>query len=407
MLLSRRHVLLLPAAAAGCKRNHSSKRDLRPADLRSQSWSEVEARARGTGVSFGMWGGDQERNRLFRGSVAETLKKRFDVALTIVPFSDTVEAVNKLIDEKAVKSERKGSLDVLWINGENFRLAKEARVLWGPFGSALPNNNLYPATARARDFGTEIDDFEAPWQRAHFVFAYDSARLKQVPRSVPELLTWIRTHPGRFTHVPPPDFNGSAFVRHCLVHFAEGASMDRFDESLYSRASAKALAALRNASSFFWRQGETYPSTGRELDRLFANQEVDFSMSYGPAFASVRIERGEFPATTRTFVLQPGTLGNYNYLAIPFNSPNPSGALTTINYLQSFESAVEFSRVLKTSFPLDLQLLTASQREEVERLPRGVATLSDQELSAHFLPEPHAEYLTRFEKDWREQVLRR
>ena len=42
--------------------------------------------------------------------------------------------------------------------------------------------------------------------------------------------------------------------------------------------------------------------TLRELNRLSANGEVDFSMSYGPSFASVAIERGEFPPPPARFV---------------------------------------------------------------------------------------------------------
>ena len=58
-------------------------------------------------------------------------------------------------------------------------------------------------------------------------------------------------------------------------------------------------------------------------------------MSYGPSFASERIARGEYPATARTFVFDEGTIGNYSYLAVPFNADNPAGALVVINHLMS------------------------------------------------------------------------
>jgi putative spermidine/putrescine transport system substrate-binding protein len=130
-------------------------------------------------------------------------------------------------------------------------------------------------------------------------------------------------------------------------------------------------------------------------------------MSYGPSFASERIARGEYPPTVRTFVFDEGTVGNYSFLAIPFNAPNTAGALVAINYLMSPSHAIEKSRALGSVFPIPLDRLTADERAAVEALPRGPATLPDAVLAEHLVPEADAEYLDRFERDWRERVLRR
>ena len=58
-------------------------------------------------------------------------------------------------------------------------------------------------------------------------------------------------------------------------------------------------------------------------------------MNYSPTFASEKIARGEFPATVRTFVLEEGTTANYSFLAVPFNAPNPAGAIAVINTFMS------------------------------------------------------------------------
>src|SRR5262249_40820001 len=156
---------------------------------------------------------------------------------------------------------------------------------------------------------------------------------------------------------------------------------------------------------YLWRRGETYPATLKELNRLFANQEVDFAMSYGPNFAAVGVGRGEFPPTTRTFLLEEGTIGNYNFLALPFNASNVRGALITINQLNSFDQLMDMSRSLGNPFPLKLSTLTAAQRASVEALPLDPAALPIADLESHFMPEPDAEYLTRLEKEWQMKVL--
>lgn len=393
-------LLLLALSACQSSSNHRSR-------AVSERWEDVVAQARGTEVAFAMWAGDEVRNQLFRNQISGHLRQQFGITLRIVPLGDTAEAVNKWLNEKAAGKGEGGSIDFVWINGENFRTAKQGGVLWGPFAERLPNIKLYDPSVRERDMGTAIDGFEAPWQKAQFVFAYDSARFTTPPTSVPALQMWIKAHPGRFTYIAPPDFTGSAFVRHLLLHFGarDPKFFTGFDEDLYLRASSQAIRYLNEIKPYLWRRGETYPPSLKELNRLFANSEVDFAMSYAPAFASVRMAHGEFPATARTFVLDDGTIGNYSFLAIPFNANNPAGALVAINELMSFELMMTLSTGLNELYPHRLEALSKQQRERVAALPRGVATLPLEVLEKHFLPEPDAEYLNRFEKDWRAKVL--
>jgi putative spermidine/putrescine transport system substrate-binding protein len=323
-----------------------------------------------------MWAGDEARNRYFETVVGPQLSARHGLELRIVPYGHTSEVVSKLITEKGAGKTTGGSVDVVWINGENFRAAKQAGVLWGPI--AMPR--LYPPEAYKKDFGTPIEGLETPWQSAQFVMAWDTARFAEPPRTLDGLLAWVKAHPGRFTYPAPPDFSGSVFTRHFLL--AKG-----FDAG---------LAALREMKSYLWKQGETYPATIAELDRLFANHEIDFAMSYGPSFASERIARGTFPDTVRTFVFDSGAIGNFNYLAIPFNASDRQAALTLIGDLTSRERLLDMARQLGHTFP---------HAGPDPGLPRGLATLPPALLREKFLPEPDADVLVRFEQAWRQRVL--
>jgi putative spermidine/putrescine transport system substrate-binding protein len=378
-------------------------------------WEEIVADASGGEVNFAMWSGDEARNSYYQNSVAATVKQRYGITLRFLPTSDVADVVNKLLNEKAAGKNAGGTIDLVWINGENFRTAQEGRVLWGPFAEALPNIKHFAQDARRRDFGTPIDGYEAPYMRAQFVIAYDTARVPEPPRSIEKLREWIKSHPGRFTYLAPPDFTGSAFIRHILLHFMsqqeragerESGRRESFDEQRYRSAAEATVAYLNEIKPFLWRGGETYPASPKEADRLFANSEIDFTMSYGPSFASERIARGEYPATTRTFVFAEGTIGNYSYLAIPFNAANPGAALVVINHLMSPAHALDQGRALGSLFPLLLDNLTPEERFAVDALPLGAATLPAAELAKHQLSELDARCLERLEKDWREKVLR-
>jgi putative spermidine/putrescine transport system substrate-binding protein len=378
-------------------------------DLARMTWSEVTSRARGTTVHYAMWTGDETRNRFYQGSVAGTLRQDLGITLTIVPLADTSDLVSKLVTEKAAGL-RRGSVDLVWINGANFRTAKQAGILWGPFVQALPNLQHFDPVAIRYDFGTTTDGLEAPYEQAQFVFAYDSARIADPPASFAALLDWIREHPGRFTYPAIPDFTGSSFTRHFLLHSgkaAPSAFAEAFDADLYERASPPTIEMLRAMKPYLWRKGDTFPATLAELDRMFVNGEIDFSMNYSPTFASDKIARGEFPATVRTFVPKEGTISDYSFLAIPFNAPNPAGALTVINTFMSPSHAIARARAMGGLFPLRSEHLSAAERDAVEALPRGAATLPLSELATHRIRDAHAEYVDRFEKDWRTEVLQR
>jgi putative spermidine/putrescine transport system substrate-binding protein len=379
------------------------------ADLARMNWSDVIERAHGTTVRYAMWAGDESRNRFYQGAVTDWLRRDLEIGLEIVPLGDTSDLVSKLVTEKAAGLAR-GSIDLVWINGANFRTAKQARVLWGPFVQALPNLRHFDPVATRRDFGTTTDGLEAPYEQAQFVLAYDSARLAAPPASFADLRTWIHDHPGRFTYPVIPDFTGSSFVRHFLLHSGAGppsSFVDHFDADLYTRASKPVLELLHEMKPYLWRKGETFPATLAELDRLFVNGEIDFSMNYSPTFASDRIMRGEFPPTVRTFVPAEGTIADYSFLAIPFNAPNPAGALAVINAFMSPAHAIMRVRAMGGLFPMRPDHLSAPERDEVEALPRGVATLPLTALASRRIQDASAEYVDRFERDWRTEVLQR
>ena len=153
--------------AIGCGRSDTS--DTFPAaDLAHMTWSEVISRARGTTVRYAMWAGDEARNRFYQGPATDALRQDLDIMLTIVPLGDTSDLVGKLVTEKAAGL-RRGSVDLVWINGANFRTAKQAGVLWGPFVQALPNLQHFDPVAIQHDFGTSTDGLEAPYEQAQLV----------------------------------------------------------------------------------------------------------------------------------------------------------------------------------------------------------------------------------------------
>lgn len=375
-------------------------------------WDEVVKTARGQTVDWYMWGGSPAVNKYVNGFLAEKLKEKYSITLRQVPVKDIAEVVSKLVVEKQAGKLSGGNVDLMWINGENFRTCKSGNLLYGPFAEALPNikyvNRKNPTVAN--DFGTPVDNMESPWGSAQMVMIYDSARISQPPRSIPALIDWIHSNPGRFAYPAPPDFTGSAFIRHFFYNAA--GSVDKwqgdYTEDELQQAADATYRQLLDLKPFLWRQGTTYPESPVRMNTLFADGMIDFSFSYHQGEASRNILDGLFPESVRTYVFEEGTIGNTHFVAIPYNAGDKAAAMVVANYLLSPEAQLEKANPqVWGDFPvLTPERLPQEWQEKFRALPRGKATLSESRLQSRQLPEPPSKILIHLEKGWEKHVLK-
>lgn len=376
------------------------------------SWDEAVKISRGQTVDWYMWGGSPAVNRYVNGYLAPELKKIYDIQLRQVPVKDIAEVVSKLIVERQAGKLSDGSVDLLWINGENFRTCKQYNLLYGPFADTLPNQRFVDWTKPTvkNDFGTPVNGIESPWGSAQMVMIYDAARTPEPPKSIPALIAWIKAHPGRFTYPAPPDFTGSVLVRH-FFYYAAG-TVDNWQRDYakgdFVQAAQATYALLRDLKSSLWRNGDTYPESPVKMNTLFADGQIDFSFSYHQGEASRNILDGIFPETVRTFVFDEGTITNTHFVAIPYNAKDKAAAMVVANFLLSPEAQLEKAiPEVWGDFPaISPAQLPALWQEKFSVLPKGKATLGDAELQAHQLPEPPSRILVELEKGWVEHVLK-
>ena len=146
--------------------------------LIGKSWEEITAAAKGGEVNWFLWGGSDSINQYVTEYIGGILKDQYDITLNRVGLSDTVEAVNIVLGEKEAGVTDKGSVDMIWINGENFRTMKQGELAYCGYTETLPNNKLvnWDNPAIANDFGVPVEGCEVPWSTAQFAFAYDTAR---------------------------------------------------------------------------------------------------------------------------------------------------------------------------------------------------------------------------------------
>ncbi|SIO17541.1 ABC transporter substrate-binding protein [Halodesulfovibrio marinisediminis] len=378
--------------------------------VKDSSWEEHVALAKGSTVRFYMYGGMNNVNDWIDNVVTPAVKEQYGVTIERVPMSAPV-FMNKMLAEKSA-GKAKGSIDLLWINGENFKNARKTDLLEGPVTQLLPNFKAYVNPDEAStDFGYPVEGYEAPYGRAQFVFEYDSVRTPKPPISFAALKEWVKENPGRFTYPSPPDFTGSAFIRQAFYAVTGGHTqyLGGFDQALYDANAPKLWAYLNEIAPYLWQEGRAYPKDPAFQATLFSRGEIDMMMAYHPTHAQNRILDGTYPESVRTFVMNEGSIYNTHFTAIPKNASNKSGALVVMNYLISPEAQLsKFSPKVWGDFPvLDMNKLPTDTAAQFAAVNLGVATLKPAELNAVAVPEIPSEWLEVLEKGWEKHVLKK
>ncbi|PKM38166.1 MAG: ABC transporter substrate-binding protein [Gammaproteobacteria bacterium HGW-Gammaproteobacteria-10] len=395
-------LFLLGLLLTGCTPEQTPDKAL--ADL---TWPQIEQRARSQTVQLRMWRGNPNINRYMDGYVTVALKQHYGIDLRISSGQGN-DLVAQLMAEIEAGSQT-SQVDMMWINGETFYQLRRIDALYGPFTGRLPNiaavdlDNPFINT----DFQQPVAGFEIPWGNVQLAHIYDAARTPEPPRTLDALAAWVKAHPGRFTF--DTGFTGMTFLKGLLYALAEQpqALHGAFDEAVYQRLSAKLWAYLHGLQPYLWRQGQTFPSSVAELQQLFVNGEVDFSMSNNDAEVELQIRNGVFPATARAYVFDSGSIQNSHYLGITRHSGHLAAALVVGNFLLSPEAQLEKMKleVWGDGTILDINRLPEQWRKQFLALPTREHAPPRAELQAKALLEPAPEYMIRLFEDFRREML--
>lgn len=375
-----------------------------------KDWESILESSKGTTVNFYGWGGSQIVNDWLDGYVTKTLKDEYDITLNRVPMNID-DILNKLLGEKQINAEE-GTVDIVWINGENFYTAKTNDLLLGSFTNKLPNFNKYidkDSPEVKYDFGFSVDGYEAPYGKAQFVMIYDKARLDKAPNGHDALLEMVKNNPGKFTYPAPPDFTGSAFIRNIIYDIV---GHERFidmeaDKAKIAAEIEPAIEFLRDIKPYLWKEGKTYPATNAQLDNMFADNEVFMTMSYNPNHVAGKIATGEFPESSNNAIFDRGTIGNTHFLTIPYNAPNKAGALAVINFILSVDAqSSKYDPKNWGDLPvLDNTKFNEEEKRIFENIKLGRGTLPQSILSEHRVPEMPADLVPIIEEIWQENIV--
>jgi putative thiamine transport system substrate-binding protein len=379
------------------------------ADPDPANWDAVLGEARGETVYFNAWGGSENINAYIEWA-GNQIRDRYGVKLVHVKLDDTANAVAKVVAEKAAGKNDAGTVDLIWINGENFAsMKRQGLLLSAGWAQELPNWQYVDVENKPTiltDFTIPTEGQESPWGMAKLVFFHDSARTEAsaLPMSADELLEWAKANPGRFSYPQPPDFIGSSFLKQVLSEKVADRSvlLKPVDEATFDAITKPLFDYLDQLHPVMWRSGGAYPQNYPAMRQLLADGELDIIFAFNPAEASSAIANGELPDTVRSFTFPGGTLSNTHFVAIPYNAAAKAGALVLANFLISPEAQArkQDPQVWGDPTVLDVAGLPSDDQARFEALDLGIATLAPEDLGPA-LDEPHPTWMDRLEMEWK------
>ncbi|EIQ80344.1 ABC transporter substrate-binding protein [Citrobacter sp. RHBSTW-00271] len=362
----------------------------------SDNWQQIKNDARGQTVWFNAWGGDNAVNQYLDWVSAE-MKTHYAINLKIVRLADAADAVKRIQTEAASGRKAGGSVDLLWVNGENFRTLKDAGLLQTQWAQILPNwryvDTQQPVT---EDFAIPTEGAESPWGGAQLTFIANRDITEHPPRSAQALLEFARAHPGTVTYPRPPDFTGTAFLEQLLITLTAKpqALKNAPDTATFAEVTAPLWQYLDALHPVLWREGKDFPPTPARMDALLNSGTLRISLTFNPAHAQQKIARGELPKNSYSFGFSQGMLGNVHFVTLPANARASAGAKIVANFLLSPEAQLRKADPSVWGDPsvLDPQKLPVEQREALlARIPKGLPAV---------LPEPHAAWVNALEQEW-------
>ncbi len=392
------------------------------------TWEDVQARAKEEGtVNLYYWGGSDPIN-IWMDQIATAGLAELGVKLNPVRITGTKDAIDLVLAEmNSGKGLGEGSVDAIWVNGENFATLKRQNALFGAFADKTPNSVNIEWNAddprsllNLRDFGVETGNAEMPWSGEQYVCAANTKRVDRadLPATFAELKSYLEINPGKFTYVKPPHYVGNTFVQAAVyAHNPDGTGAAPFQNSI-GDVGAEELARLITPGLEYLKALEPhllgaqggnarYPEDIGALDGLFLNGEVDMACKFGLYAVATGLNNGTYPEGAEAFVFPTGNMiKNKNYLAIPANAPNPAATLVMADYMTSVDAQV--TKLKFTGMPpgVDPWKLSDEDVQALTEASPGLIGVTQADLDANTAPDTNATLVDVIEATWLEYIER-
>ncbi len=367
-------------------------------EVPDKDWNLIESSAEGTVLNLYTTELDEEQKNWLSGKFKKELFQNYSITLNVKKLS--FEDVMTSLDEDVINEVYRGQIDLILLKDNEFTLLKEKDYLYRKISQKIPNNdeffNLLDTEINS-EHGTLLDDFAIAFGRKQFILVFDEDELESYPHTTEELLEFLKENKKSFTYPNPSlDKTGAEFVRTVIYEIVgKDSMMELLDpsitisESLVYDKIKPALDYLNELDRYLLKDEGGYFKRLEDIDQLFLEGELMFSMASNFSNTNTAIMDEYFPDGAMSFIFDEGTIGDTTYFAVPMNSSNKSGALVAINEAISIDMQLsKYDPKIWGNLPvIDLNLLSEVQAERFKKISVKRNTVRAEELLQGRYPE--------------------
>ncbi|CAD5272577.1 putative thiamine transport system substrate-binding protein [Alteromonas sp. 38] len=357
-------------------------------------------------VQFHAWGGSAQVNGYIQW-VSQQVSKQYNITLNHVKLADTSDAVSRVLAEKAAGNHTQGSVNLIWINGENFAAMKRHNLLLKDWANSIPNfalTNPSRNPAMITDFGIATDGQEAPWGKASMVFYYNHRFVEKPPLNIHELLAFAKQYPGRFTYPIPNDYLGISFLKYAAIALNEdqqGLLYQPVTDTALAKITPALFEYLDALHPLMYKQGDYMLRQASQLQRLMGTSELLLAFSFTAAEIPSAVNRFDLPSSIRTYAMEDGSLANVHFIGITYNTENVEAAKQVVNFLLSPQAQAKKQQlaVWGDDSVLDFSMLAANDKAMFKPVSHHVSAINKEEAVPLFA-EPHSSWTDAIRQAW-------
>lgn len=198
------------------------------------------------------------------------------------------------------------------------------------------DDTMIPNRANVAAKSSVAGDYTQAYRGTTVILAYDSETVPEPPKTMDELVEWMKANPGRFAYnAPGTGGAGDSFARTSVYNFLDAEAITSDDPSWVDQWD-EGFAFLADIHQYMYTSGGSivYPNKNQGSLDLLNQGEIDMCPNWADMVLSQRAA-GQLKESIKIAQIDPAFTGSLQTLAIPTIGSNQEGACAFMNYMCS------------------------------------------------------------------------
>ena len=261
---------------------------------------------------------------------------KYEVELQFMLSGTGAQTLADMVAAAAKANQTETDYDIIDMSGDD--LSKIVSQIGEESFVKLDDSKL-PNAASVEAESTVATDYVQPYRGTTVILAYDSEAVPEPPKTMDELVEWMKANPGRFAYnTPGTGGAGDSFVRTAVYNFLPEEAITS-DDPKWEEQWDEGFEYLKELHQYMYTSGGSivYPNKNQGTLDLLNQGEIDMCANWADMVLSQRAQ-GAIKDTIKITQIEPALTGSLQTLAIPTFGSNEDGAYAFMDYMLSPEA---------------------------------------------------------------------